>query len=72
VLVPGVGNEPVLGAVVNTVAEDADGVTTLIATRDVLVDTAGVGEEILIDRESTLARALVESSVIISASPRTV
>jgi len=58
VLVPGVGDEPVLGAVVNTIAEDADGVTTLIGARDVLVDTAGVGEEILIDGEGTLARAV--------------
>jgi len=58
VLVPGVGNEPVLDAVLDTVAEDADGVTTLIGTRDVLVDTAGVGHEILIDREGTLARTV--------------
>jgi len=58
VLVPGVSNEPVLGAVVNTIAEDADGVTTLIRARDVLVDTAGVGEEILVDGEGTLARTV--------------
>jgi len=58
VLVPGVGDEPVLGAVVNTVAKDADSVTTLIRARDVLVDTAGVGHEILIDREGTLARTV--------------
>jgi len=58
VLVPGVGDEPVLGAVVNTIAEDADGVTTLIATSDVLVDTADIAHEILIDGEGTLARTV--------------
>jgi len=58
VLVPGVGNEPVLDAVVNTVAKDTDSVTTFVGARDVLVDTAGVGHEILIDGESTLARTV--------------
>jgi len=58
VLVPGVGNEPVLGTIVNTITKDADSMTTLIRARDVLVDTAGVSHEILIDREGTLARTV--------------
>jgi len=58
VLVPRVGDEPVLGAVVDTVAEDADGMTTLDRAGGVLVDTALVEHEVLVDGEGTLARTV--------------
>jgi len=58
VLVPGVGDEPVLGAILNTIAKDADSMATLIATRSVLVDAASVEHKVLIDGEGTLARAV--------------
>jgi len=58
VFVPGVGNEPVFDTVVRTIAKDTDGVTTFIAATDVLVDTTSVSQEILIDREGTLARTV--------------
>jgi len=58
VFVPGVSDEPVFDTTVNTITKDTDSMTTIITTRDVLVDTAGVSEEIFINGESTLARTV--------------
>jgi len=58
VLVPGVGDEPVLGAVLNTIAEDADGMATLDRAGGVLVDAVLVEHEVLVDGEGTLARTV--------------
>jgi len=58
VFVPRVSNEPVLGAIVNTIAKNTDSMTTLSTARNVTIDTAGIGQEIFIDGESTLARTV--------------
>jgi len=58
VLVPRVGDEPVLGAVLDTVAEDADSMATLIRAGGVLVDAALVEHKVLIDFKGTLARSV--------------
>jgi len=58
VFIPRVGNEPVLGTIVNTITKNTDSMTTLITTRNVLIDTAGVSHEIFIDRESTFTRTV--------------
>lgn len=55
-LVPGVGAEPVLGSVLDAPAEDLDGVTSELGASGVLVDTALVGEEVLVDGEGALER----------------
>jgi hypothetical protein len=54
VSIPGVGASPVLLTVLNTVADKLDSMTTLITTRSVVIDTAGVAHEISIDSESNL------------------
>jgi len=58
VLVPAVGEEPVVGAVVNTVAHQLDGVVASKAAADVVVDTGGVHKEVLVDSDGCLARAV--------------
>jgi len=48
---PGVSTEPVVKTSFISPSEDLDGVTTIETTTDVLIDSALIVEEILIDRE---------------------
>jgi len=54
VSVPGVGNPPVVSAVISAPAQDLDGMATELLTRDVLVNAGLVGHEVLVDGEGSL------------------
>eukprot|EP00043_Microstomoeca_roanoka_P028209 m.17250 g.17250 ORF g.17250 m.17250 type:complete len:362 (+) comp8245_c0_seq1:165-1250(+) len=58
VVVPAVGNNPVVGTTLNAPAENLDGMTTKSLARSVDVDTRLVGEEVAVDGEGTLDRAV--------------
>jgi len=60
VLTPRVGDLPVLLAVLDTPADKLDGVATLEGARDVVVDTASVGHEVLVDTEGDLKRTVLD------------
>jgi len=53
ILIPGVHDQEVVDTILDTPANDLDGVTTEGSTCLVLVDTALVTQEVLVDREST-------------------
>jgi len=58
VLVPVVDKEPVLGAVFYTITKQLDSVITNKVTTDVMVDTAGVHQEIFVNSKAGFARAI--------------
>ena len=61
---PGVSAEPVVEAALNTPAEDLDGVATSDTAGDVVVDTALVAEEVLIDGESAFHGTVVVELIL--------
>jgi len=64
VLAPRVGDLPELLAVLDTPADELDGVATLEGARDVVVDTAGVGHEVRVDAEGDLDGAVLHDVVL--------
>jgi len=70
VLVPAVGKKPVLAAVVNTIAQQLNGVVTKQATTDVMIDTRSVHHEIFINSKAGLARTAsrkLSNDVVVAA-----
>ena len=61
---PRVRAEPVAQTVLNTPADNFDGVTTSDTAGNVVVDTRLVTEEVLIDSESSLKRSVIEELVL--------
>lgn len=52
-LVPGVGDQPVLGGSFGSVSQDLDGVSSKETSSGVLVDSSLVGQEIFVHREGS-------------------
>jgi len=57
--VPRVGHNPVLHTIVNTPAQDLDGMSSEDSARGVLIDSRLVSDKILVDSESTLHRSVL-------------
>jgi len=60
VLVPGVGNNPVVSTGIGTPANHLDGMAAELLTTLVLIDTTLVGEEVLVHSEGTFNGAVGE------------
>ena len=58
VFVPAVGKKPVVGAVLRTIAHQLDGVEADKAATDMMIDTRGVHEEIIIHSNDSFARTV--------------
>jgi len=64
ILVPAVGDPPVVHATIDTPTEDLDGMATESRAGLVRVDAALVGEEVLVDSEGSLCGAVLHQLVL--------
>lgn len=63
-VVPGVNAQPVRSTVLNTPANHLDGVTTKVLAGNVLVNTGGVGLEVLVDSEGNADGTLLHQLLL--------